>query len=116
MAINWTNEAIEAALDAWQSCNRSSWADDMRAALDAAVEAQGMTAGWINRAVDDAYAEGRADAAERKVEKLRAAIHSAYVEGWTDSMSWDDPKAPGVIDQEWEASLARAALKETGDD
>jgi hypothetical protein len=53
------------------------------------------------------------DAAERKVERLREAIRSAYVEGWTDATSRDDPRGPGVIDQEWETSLARAALDET---
>lgn len=65
MTIDWTDAALEAALIA----HDDSTGDDgskqaMRAALDAAAEAQGMTAGWINRAVDDAYAEGRADALE----------------------------------------------------
>lgn len=54
----------------------------------------------------------RAEAAERKIEVLREAIRSAYVEGWTDATSRDDPRGPGVIDQEWETSLARAALDE----
>lgn len=58
MSIDWKPEAIEAAIDAFYE------GSDMRAALDAALAAQGMTAGWINRAVDDAYQEGRADALE----------------------------------------------------
>lgn len=57
----------------------------------------------------------RKHAAERKVEMLRAAIRSAYVEGWTDATSRDDPRGSGVIDQEWETSLARAALDGTGE-
>lgn len=73
MSIDWKPEAIEAAIDAFYE------GSDMRAALDAALAAQGMTAGWINRAVDDAYQEGRADALEEA-----AAILDEEAEGGLD--------------------------------
>ena len=45
MTIEWTDEAIDAALSEWFENGSRSTKNDMRAALDAAVKAQGV--GWV---------------------------------------------------------------------
>lgn len=87
--IDWTDKAIDAALQElhgtdWRGLSEKMNAEalfEMRAALNAAVQAQGMTAGWINRAVDDAYQEGRADALEEAAKWFDA---QGYVAGARD--------------------------------
>ena len=85
--ISWTDEAIEAALDAWQSRKSSSWMDDMRAALDAAVKAQGCPKlPDCKTYADRAYAEGRAEALEEaaRVAETNAESDLAYGRRYRD--------------------------------
>lgn len=83
--IAWTDAAIEAAIRGWFDTD-DAFRPRMRAALDAAVQAQGMTAGWINRAVDDAYQEGRADALEEAALLVKASVRGYFGENIANSI------------------------------
>lgn len=89
MKIEWKPEAIRAAIDKWDivPTDENSLESDMRAALDAAIEAQGLddafNAGVVStfeqraKDLEETYANARAKAIEEAATYLDSIHHNS---------------------------------------